>query len=186
MQIFSSRELKELSKAYIGVVIIFALLFYQQLGLSLALLVSAVAVGISFVVHELAHKFVAMHYNCIAEFRSDTKMLLVAFAILIISGLRFVIIAPGAVMIRNVRDRKHYGIISASGPMSNILLALVFLALSGLGPLFAYGFRINAILAFFNLLPFGMFDGKKILDWNRAAYAVMFIVALALFALRYL
>ena len=36
--------------------------------------------------------------------------------------------------------------------------------------IFKYGLFINAWLAFFNLLPFGNFDGKKIFFWNKLVY----------------
>ena len=37
----------------------------------------------------------------------------------------------------------------------------------------SYGFFINAWLGLFNMIPFAMFDGKKILNWNKVVYGVL-------------
>ncbi len=49
------------------------------------------------------------------------------------------------------------------------------------------GFQINFWLGLFNLIPFGNFDGKKILNWDRYVWMGMVfigIVALDIFGLR--
>jgi Zn-dependent protease len=43
--------------------------------------------------------------------------------------------------------------------------------------------RINALLAFFNLLPFGPLDGLKVLAYSRSEWLKHFLPALALFIL---
>ena len=48
----------------------------------------------------------------------------------------------------------------------------------------SYGFRINTWLGLFNLLPFAMFDGKKIFVWNKVVYGVLVIIALGLMAVQ--
>jgi Zn-dependent protease len=78
--------------------------------------------------------------------------------------------APGATMIYgpNITKRQN-GIISAAGPLLNLSLAGLYLLLVPFGGLFAYvgiyGFAINVWLSAFNLLPIGVLDGKKVLDW---------------------
>jgi len=53
-----------------------------------------VSVGVAFLVHELAHKLVAVHYDQIAEFRANYRMLALAVG----AGLAGVLFAaPGAV-----------------------------------------------------------------------------------------
>ena len=66
-----------------------------------------------------------------------------------------------------------YGKISLAGPLTNIAQALIFLVLSLAFPnnqsvyyLSNIGLYINSILALFNLLPIGMFDGAKIMRWD--------------------
>ncbi|MEM2539439.1 MAG: hypothetical protein QXN85_03135, partial [Candidatus Bathyarchaeia archaeon] len=46
----------------------------------------------------------------------------------------------------------------------------------------AYGAMINAIVALFNLIPFGALDGAKILWWNKYFWTVTFLVSLVLVA----
>jgi Zn-dependent protease len=45
---------------------------------------------------------------------------------------------------------------------------------------FIMGLTINALLAVFNLIPFAMFDGKKVYRWNRTVYYVTLGFSLAL------
>jgi Zn-dependent protease len=39
------------------------------------------------------------------------------------------------------------------------------------------GININASLALFNLIPFGVFDGAKIIKWNRTAWGIAVLAA---------
>jgi Zn-dependent protease len=43
------------------------------------------------------------------------------------------------------------------------------------------GMNINASLALFNLLPFGVFDGAKVIKWNRAVWGASVLAAGLLF-----
>ena len=43
-----------------------------------------------------------------------------------------------------------------------------------------YGVMINSWIAIFNLIPFGIFDGVKILRWNKVIYAMLVLAAIAL------
>ncbi len=96
----------------------------------------------------------------------------------------FIIAAPGAVMISGHVSRTKNGRISAAGPIVNLILALIFLMLTfiNLPNLFKqaayYGFLINSWLALFNMIPFWLFDGYKVLKWNRAVYGSIVAVAL--------
>jgi Zn-dependent protease len=75
------------------------------------------------------------------------------------------------------------------GPLMNFIMAFGFLALKVytqegfLNTIGYYGFFINAWIGLFNMIPFGMFDGRKILDWNKTAYALMAATGLGLMAL---
>jgi Zn-dependent protease len=39
------------------------------------------------------------------------------------------------------------------------------------------GLQVNAMIAAFNLLPISVLDGRKILAWNPAIFAVMIVAA---------
>lgn len=148
---------------------LFSLNFIIMFGISLF------TAGLGFLFHELAHKFAAQKYGCVAEFRAFDQMLYLAVGLAFFIG--FIFAAPGAVMIHGMITRKENGIISLAGPLTNYILAMIFLGLlisyPSLSMIFSVGFFINLWLGLFNLLPFGNFDGKKILNWNRVIWGLM-------------
>lgn len=145
--------------------------------------ISSITVGTAFLLHELAHKFVAEKYRCKAVYKADPIMLGIT---LISSLLGFIFAAPGAVYIIGSLDKRTNGIISLAGPLTNIVMAFGFLLLILFSPegivntIAAFGFFINGWLAAFNMLPFGVFDGKKIWNWNKTVYIVTVVVAVGL------
>ncbi len=184
---FSGREVRDLAKAWFAISLAFAIagtgLNFPALIISA--IVSALVVGTAFLFHELAHKFVAQRYGCWAEFRSFDNMLLLA---LFMSLLGFVFAAPGAVFISGHVTKKQNGKISAAGTFVNLVLAFLFLIILLILPtlninitmiktIAHYGFWVNSFLAFFNLLPFGMFDGLKVVHWNKLVYGIMMFVS---------
>ncbi len=188
------RERSDLLIAWFAISIAFSLIFIRG-GVSVELfiiflLVSMFTVGIGFVLHEMAHKFTAMRYGFWAEFRKDNLMLLVAVAMAALVGVVFA--APGATMIYGAYiSREQNGKISAAGPAVNLLLCIPFaliLLVSGtvsvpilsnnlLYLLGMVGLQVNAMLAAFNMLPVSVLDGKKVLAWNPAVFAVLIIAA---------
>ena len=97
-------------------------------------LISLFTAGIGFLLHELAHKFVAQYYGCEAEFRSMDQMLYFAVGLSLFVGILFA--APGAVMIAGGVTRKENGIISVAGPLTNYVLAGIFYLISTVAPIF--------------------------------------------------
>jgi Zn-dependent protease len=191
---FSKQEVKELIKAWFFISLAFTILFsggYRILfsftfNIIIAFIISGFTVGIAFLLHELAHKSLAQKYGYWAEFRAFDKMLWLA---LIMSLFGFIIAAPGAVMIRafNISKEKN-GRISLAGPLVNLILALFFLVFFFLlkpeGILeifFSFGFKINSLLALFNMIPFPPFDGRKVFVWDKKVYGVVAILTLFLF-----
>ncbi len=183
---FSSLELFELGKAWLAISLAFAILYtlpaFSVDRFFLFFGICALIVGSGFLLHELAHKFLAQRYGCWAEFRADNKMLLI---MLVFSFFGFILAAPGGVFIHGNLSRQTNGKISFAGPLTNILLSGFFFALLFHGissPLVSFGFSINAWLAFFNLLPFWQFDGLKVLHWHKGVYCgAMFAAVLLLF-----
>jgi Zn-dependent protease len=167
----SNIELRDLLKAWIVISLAFAIMlaginFFSAVFL-IFFAVSAVAVGSGFLFHELAHKLVAQRYGCFAEFRADNMMLILALVMAAL--LRAVFAAPGAVVIGGGHvDFKRNGKISIAGPLTNFVLAVMFMTGNIFIPnmIFSYGFLINAWLGLFNMIPFGFFDGAKIWKWN--------------------
>jgi Zn-dependent protease len=108
---------------------------------------------------------------------------------LLLSIFGFIFAAPGAVMIRGHLTKRQNGTISAAGPGMNMVIAGLFLALmfttGGIAyTICRYGFIINSWLAVFNLIPFAMFDGKKIYDWHKGIYFVMLAIGLGLIVIQ--
>lgn len=179
----SEKELKDLLKAWLAISIAFAIVLRQGIGLNFyqVFIVSAVTVGTGFLLHELGHKFVAQRYGCFAEFRSFDQMLILA---VIMSFFGFVFAAPGAVMIAGRVDTRKNGIISAAGPVVNLILASFFLSILFMSPdgmlkiLAFYGFFINSWLALFNMIPVWNFDGAKVLKWDKKIYGIIVAISL--------
>lgn len=182
---FSRKELKDLS---IGLAVILTIPFASQWRLlfSRPTLIIGVAVifGLAFILHEIAHKFVAQRFGYWAEFRINRQGLMITLLSLISP---FKIIAPGAVMIGGSMNLKDYGKISIAGPLTNIGLGIVFMVIgfftrsNTAAFLAVIGMNINASLALFNLIPFGLFDGAKIIRWNKVAWAAAVVAALGLY-----
>ena len=179
----SETELKDIIKAWIAISIAFAIVLNGSIFSSdfyTKFVVASLTVGIGFLFHELGHKIVAQKYGCFAEFRSFDNMLLLAIAM---SFFGFIFAAPGAVMISGRVNKMRNGKISAAGPIVNLVLSLIFLSLIflQLPKLFKdiayYGFLINSWLALFNMIPFWLFDGYKILKWNKLVYGGIVAVA---------
>lgn len=179
----SETELKDILKAWVAISIAFAIALSSRTlaDFYAKFIIASMTVGIGFLLHELGHKVTAQKYGCFAEFRSFDNMLVLAIAM---SFFGFIFAAPGAVMISGRVNSKKNGIISAAGPVVNLILGLIFLILTFLPlpslfkPVAYYGFVINSWLALFNMIPLWLFDGYKIFKWNRAAYG--FIAAIAL------
>ena len=133
-----------------------------------------IAFGPAFIIHELAHKFVAKYYGCWAEFRADPAGL--RTGVLIAFFIGFLFMAPGAVMVAGNVNRRQNGIIALAGPFSNLILwgvGLPFYALFAgtiLGDIGLLWLTANSILGAFNMLPFGPLDGRKIKNWSEPVF----------------
>ena len=186
---FSAIEVRDLLAAWVALGVAFAVFFGGgggAVGLTDAflalLLVSLLTAGVGFLLHELAHKIVAIRFGQVAEFRANYAMLLFAIAAAF-GGIIFA--APGAVYHRGRITERENGLISVAGPVTNIVLGFVFLPflLASGGFLFQlgrYGVMINFFLAAFNMIPFGPLDGKKVLRWSKSVFLATFLASVVL------
>lgn len=179
-------EIIDLLKSWIVLSIAFSILregFSLSVTFLQTLVFSAITVGTAFLLHEIGHKIAAQRYGCFAEFRSNDRMLMMA---LVMSFFGFIFFAPGAVMISGPVGKRRNGIISASGPGTNFSIAIVFLIMTAYikgnfwNSLFSFGYIINTWLGLFNMIPFWVFDGKKIMNWNKGVYFFMLGIGLVL------
>ena len=180
---FGETEIRHLA---VGTVLVTAAGISFLVGRSfsiLGLVVSSIIFSTGFIVHELAHKYVAQGYGLWAEFRLNMTGLLLT-ALSIVSPIKF--IAPGAVMISGFAEKDRIGRTALAGPLVNVAITVGLLALLPvLGNSLLYlpvlfGASINAFLAVFNMIPFSVFDGRKVYYWNKQYWAILFFVSLGL------
>lgn len=138
------------------------------------LIAVSIPLSLAFVVHEIAHKALAANYGYQSFYQMWPQGLFLALLLGIATSGRFIFAAPGAVMIQAAHSsQKENGIISLSGPLTNLVLAGLFFLLfllPSMPDLLVFmavvGVRINLLLALFNLLPFPPLDGSKIFRWR--------------------
>lgn len=143
----------------------------------LLLPIAAIGVTLSFVLHELMHKFVAQHYGAIAGFRTSFMGLGITLAT---GAFGFLLGIPGATMIyAHNFTRRENGIVSLAGPLTNFVVFGASLVLfyilapsagSYIGEALYFIIFISILLAFFNMLPIFPLDGSKVLAWSAPIY----------------
>lgn len=133
-----------------------------------AVLVAAPAV----VLHELAHKFVAMGFGFSASFDIFPFGLGIGLLLRLI-GSPFLVIAPGYVTIPAAVAATPwiYRLIAFAGPLTNLALWFIaFMVVKTKKDKLSHGAlnfwmltrNINLVLFIFNMIPFGPFDGAKV------------------------
>ena len=146
--------------------------------------IAFLAIITAFICHELAHKYMGQKLGYWSEFRMFPMGLLLALGLSVIAGVVFA--APGAVQIYGQPTREESGKMATVGPMVNILLSFIFIIiyLVSAGYLRSIAFfiaYINVFLGFFNLLPFGMFDGWKIFRWKKEIWLTLLVMSIGIF-----
>ncbi|WP_432765057.1 metalloprotease [Halobaculum litoreum] len=198
---FSTRELRDFGVAWVALSVAFTVFFagggntvvrnlslgaYGTLGG--LFLVSLVTAGVAFLLHELAHKVVAVRYGQRAAFRADYGMLFLA---VVAATAGFLFAAPGAVHHAGRITKRQNGLIALAGPVVNLALAAVFAPLFVVGLLGfsgaaltvgTYGVAVNLLLAAFNLIPFGPLDGATVREWSTAVWLAAFLPSAVLAA----
>lgn len=195
---FYPAEMRDLAAAWIALGVAFSIFIFVATGREVfpdvgeavssplfgqLFVLSMLTVGVGFLLHELAHKVVAIRFGQTARFKADYAMLALCIGA---AFAGFLFAAPGAVYHRGRATARQNGLISVAGPLTNVVLVAAFLPLSlaggFVGDVGHMGVIINAFLAAFNMIPFGPLDGKKVLGWSKLVFAVVFAGTVALAA----
>ena len=162
--------------------------------------ICAVGVSLSFILHELMHKFVAQHYGAVAGFVTIYNGLLIT---LVTGAFGFLLGIPGVTMIyASSFSKKENGIVSLAGPLTNFavfgVFCVIFYALNPhslliasqilrpstyLNAMLSFTVFISLWLAFFNMLPISPLDGSKVLAWSKPVYLAMLAAVIVLLLL---
>ncbi len=143
---------------------------YRRYKLNLQdFLFSVLIVAPAIVLHELAHKFVAIAFGLTANFFIFWEGLGLAIFLKVINS-PFLIIAPGYVSISSGATVPQNILISFAGPAINVILFLVsnliLTKASGLSRIQAIALyltkQINLFLFIFNMLPIPPLDGYHV------------------------
>ena len=188
---FYPYEIRDLAIAWIALGIAFGVFILVSTGRSVfpditgailtplfarVFLVSMLTVGVGFLLHELAHKVVAVRFGQVASFKADYQMLALCIGA---AFAGFLFAAPGAVYHRGRITQRQSGLVSVAGPLTNVALVAVFLPLlvfdGFVGQVGQLGVLINAFLAAFNMLPFGPLDGKSVMSWSKPVFGATFV-----------
>ncbi|MCL4399343.1 hypothetical protein M1293_02440 [Candidatus Parvarchaeota archaeon] len=209
---FSAKEVGDILIAWITLSFAFSFLLDPAVNTRFPAVFAAslIVLLFAFIMHEMMHKFTAQKLRYQAEFRIWPLGIILALVTAILIGILFAM--PGATYFEPDPNEpymdpkgfiRRYGQISLAGPIINlvfgfIFLALFFLVISILPYISAGGFGsfallitglgsfINFYLCAFNLIPFGMLDGAKVLRWNKVYWAVPFLISAAVSALMFL
>ncbi len=166
-------------------------------GWLLTLFFSIIIITIALIVKLYAHKRVAERFDCSVVYKFNYNLFILSLLIAFITNGGIVFAAIGSIIVSsslftrlghkyvNITDREK-GIIALSGPMANVILALISLVFYPLSnTFFQLSLNLNVFFALFNMIPFPPLDGAKILWWSRMVWLTSFIIPIFLFFFRF-
>jgi len=207
------QEIKELIIADLALTLAFSLVMIGGIGglaysFSIFLYfipISFIGVSLSFILHEMMHKFTAEKYGAMAGFRTSPYGLAIT---LLTSFFGFLFGIPGATMIyTNSFTRREDGIVSLAGPLTNFTIFIFSLIIGfilfphflpnvlltfSIDTVYKLSFIqnilnmilfISIVVAFFNMLPIFPLDGSKILRWSKPVYFATLLATFIFFLL---
>ena len=154
-------------------------------------IISFLLVAPTFILHELAHKYVAEKKGYKANYVLWPTGVITSIIFSFMTFGRVVFAAVGAVSISSISEsrvgykyanlgREDMGKIAIAGPLVNFSLSIIGYIFSPFSPIFTLFAEINAVIGLFNLIPFPPLDGIKVFGWSRIAWSLMTIVGITL------
>lgn len=148
---------------------------------------SVVIMSLVMLVHATSQKIMGLHFGQMPEIRIWPYGMLLGFVLAFASNGKILFLAStGIVMTHMAVERLgtfRYGLsltdnafISLAGPLANVLLAILFKALSVLpvGGLVSKCMMVSLVFAVSNMLPIPPLDGANIFFASRSLYVFMF------------
>jgi Zn-dependent protease len=191
-----STELTHMLISVVTLSLAFAIHFsnFARMTLLTAIPVVFVTLGVGFILHEMAHRYVARKKGFYSVYRAWLPGLALALGLAVLTRGSLIFAAPGAVyyMSRGPVSSKDNGQIGVAGALMNLLVGGFFLAVSFfavsmtgsfaliLRDVGAIGSGVNFFLAFFNMLPIPPLDGYSVIQWSVPIWGAVFGSALFL------
>ncbi|AKA49586.1 peptidase [uncultured archaeon] len=186
-------EVKDIGVSVVVLTAAFTLLLYrynkEAFGGSVGVIAIAsfLIVLTAFLMHEMAHRFVARSFGGIAFFKMWLPGILL---ILVTSIFGIIFAAPGAVNIGGIFRKDQIGKTALAGPATNLGIGILLYAALFFVPLTSSTMIVYSVMywmaglnlwfALFNLIPIPPFDGQKIYKWDLHIYIVIVAVALVM------
>jgi Zn-dependent protease len=134
---------------------------------------SALIVAPGIILHELAHKFIALSFGMNATFHAAYGWLTIGLLMKFL-GFPFIFFVPAYVSITGSGSYLSYSLTALAGPMTNLLIFIISSLLVSKAPkrlkrkkyffpVMILTARINLFLFIFNMLPIPGFDGFQFL-----------------------
>jgi PKD repeat protein len=180
----SAAEVIIIEAAVIMVALAFILADRVELTLENVLIYILVG-AVSVVLHDFAHRYFATKHGQDADTQFWGLGTVIMFVTAWLFGNAFAQSYRNLVNREGEENVRETGIEMVAGPCTSIVLMTLFLALSGLGGLYAVaggvGFTINLITAVYSLMPIETMDGRAIWRWNRGVFLALFVPMFAFY-----
>jgi hypothetical protein len=156
--------------------------FDLQLGLQNFFLIT-IFVAISFFVHEMAHRTIALWLGYRSQYKMWLLGLIIGLVVAFVSNGRLLFLATGALVITHLEihrlgkgyyelSLKHLGWIAMSGAIANMIFAVILksLAVALSSPLLEKAVMINIWIALYDMLPIPPYNGSRTFFGSRFIY----------------
>lgn len=149
--------------------------------------VATPAYVLSFLGHEISHKFIARRNGLWAEFRTTLYGLMLT-AVSCVFLVKF--LAPGQIEIHGNGGKETIGGIALVGPGFNIAVGTLAILASGFlgtffGALLLEIAWFNAWMAAINLIPYGTLDGTRVYKWDKTRWVIALAASIFLVVITY-